>query len=449
MPLSHFTRGFQPDSAPATTINPADFVKTVDNPYFALQPGTTFIYENGDGSAANEFVVTRRTKVINGVTCVVVMDTATEDGEIVEKTFDYFAQDIHGNVWYFGEDTKEFVDGKVVSTEGSWRAGVDGAQPGIIMKASPQVGDAYNQENAPGVAEDRAEVLRLDAPASAPYAAFLQTLETLDTTPLDPESVEHKFYVQGVGQVLTEDVVTGEVEQLVKIKIDGTWKNDVLAGKVGTDEINGHFGNDSLNGMAGSDTIHGGFGRDLLDGGNDLAADYLYGGAGKDTISIGTADSAFGGLGNDVLRLFDVSDFGSVDGGRQFCRSVARSTGDVLKFDGQLDLTASGLSERITGIETLSMGNGSGGDSLTISSQDVLDLGNGIFNPWIKGPDTFRKGDALRIDGDSGDQLLLASGQWSEIDPQNAPKGYDVFAVQVPSGSAYILVQEDVTVSLS
>ena len=149
------------------------------------------------------------------------------------------------------------------------------------------------------------------------------------------------------------------------------------------------------------------------------------------------------------MRLFDVSDFGSVDGGRQFCRSVARSTGDVLKFDGQLDLTTPGLSERITGIETLSMGNGSGGDSLTISSQDVLDLGNGIFNPWFKGPDAFRNGDALRIEGDSGDQLLLAGGQWSEIDPQNAPKGYDVFAVQVPLGSAYILVQEDVTVSLS
>jgi hypothetical protein len=156
---------------------PADFVKTVDNPYFTLQPGTTFIYENADSSAANEFVVTRRTKVIQGVTCVVVMDTATEDGEVVEKTFDYFAQDIYGNVWYFGEDTKEFVDGKVVSTEGTWRAGVDGAQPGIIMEASPQIGDEYNQENAPGVAEDRAEVLSLGAPASAPYAAFLQTIK--------------------------------------------------------------------------------------------------------------------------------------------------------------------------------------------------------------------------------------------------------------------------------
>ena len=139
-------------------------------------------------------------------------------------------------------------------------------------------------------------MLSLDAPASAAYAAFLQTLQTLDTTPLDPGSVEHKFYAPGVGQVLTENVNTGEIEQLVKIKIDGTWRNDTLAGKVGTDEINGHAGNDSLNGMAGSDTIHGGYGRDLLDGGNDVAADCLYGGAGKDTINIGTADRAFGGL---------------------------------------------------------------------------------------------------------------------------------------------------------
>jgi hypothetical protein len=447
--LSHFTRGFQTSSAPAATVNPADFVAAVDNPYFALQPGTTFFYENADGSAGNEFVVTRRTKVIQGVTCVVVMDTATEDGEVVEKTFDYFAQDIYGNVWYFGEDTKEFVDGKVVSTEGSWRAGVDGAQPGIIMKASPQVGDEYNQENAPGVAEDRAEVLSLDAPASAPYAAFLQTLQTLDTTPLDTGSVEHKFYAAGVGQVLTEDVNTGEIEQLVKIKIDGTSRNDTLAGKVGTDELIGRFGNDSLNGMEGSDTIHGGYGRDILDGGSDVAADCLYGGAGKDTINIGTADRAFGGLGNDLLRLFDNADFGSVDGGRQFCRSIARSSGDALEFNGQLDLTAPGLSERITGIETLSMGNGSGGDSLKLSSQDVLDIGGGNFNPFFSGADAFRNGDAVRVDGDGGDQLILSGGQWSEIDPKNTPAGYDVYAVQVPSGSAYILVQEDITVSLS
>ena len=339
MSLSHFTRGFQPSSAPARTIDSADFVTTVDNPYFALQPGTTFFYENADGSAANEFAVTRRTKLIQGVTCVVVMDTATEDGEVVEKTFDYFAQDIHGNVWYFGEDTKEFVDGKVVSTEGTWRAGVDGAQPGIVMKASPQVGDEYNQENAPGLAEDRAEVLSLVAAASAPYAAFLQTLQTLDTTPLDPASVEHKFYALGVGQVLTEDLLTGEIEQLMKIKIDGTWKNDALSGKVGTDEIIGRSGNDSLNGMAGSDTLHGGFGRDALDGGSDLAADCLYGGFGNDTIHVSAADQAFGGRGNDVLRLFDNADFGSVDGGHQFCLSVARSRGDVLEFEGQLDLT--------------------------------------------------------------------------------------------------------------
>ena len=95
------------------------------------------------------------------------------------------------------------------------------------------------------------------------------------------------------------------------------------------------------------------------------------------------------------------------------------------------------------------MVNGSGGNSLRLNSQDVLDLGDGTFNPWFKGPDAFRNGDALRIEGESGDQLILSGGQWNEIDPHNAPKGYDVFAVQVPSGSAYILVQEDITVTLS
>ena len=122
-------------------INPNDFVPVIDNPFFDLQPGTTFTTESPDGSETDTFVVTRQTKVIDGVTCVVVKDTALVDGELVEKTNDYFAQDKAGNVWYFGEDTKEFENGKVVSTEGTWRAGVDGATPGFIMLASPQVGN--------------------------------------------------------------------------------------------------------------------------------------------------------------------------------------------------------------------------------------------------------------------------------------------------------------------
>ena len=113
----------------ANPINPNDFVPVIDNLFFDLQPGTTFMTESPDGSEVGTFVVTRQTKVIDGVTCVVVQDTTKVDGELVEKTNDYFAQDKDGNVWYFGEDTKEFENGKVVSTEGTWRAGVDGATP--------------------------------------------------------------------------------------------------------------------------------------------------------------------------------------------------------------------------------------------------------------------------------------------------------------------------------
>src|SRR5689334_4379792 len=145
--------------AQSNAVNPADFVSVIDNAYFPLQPGTTTITESPDGSAVGTFSVTRQTRVIDGVTCVVVSDIATVDGELIEKTSDFFAQDKAGNVWYFGEQTAEYENGQVVSTEGSWLAGVDGAAPGIIMEANPKVGDSYDQENAPGVAEDHAAVI--------------------------------------------------------------------------------------------------------------------------------------------------------------------------------------------------------------------------------------------------------------------------------------------------
>ena len=149
-------------AAPATpsypvTIDPANFVETVDNPYFPLTPGTTWVYEGeSDGEAErNEVTVTDETKTILGVTCVVVRDVVLIDGEIVEDTLDWYAQDADGNVWYMGEAVQDFEDGELVSTEGSWEAGVDGAQPGIIMLADPQVGDYYQQELYEGEAEDQ------------------------------------------------------------------------------------------------------------------------------------------------------------------------------------------------------------------------------------------------------------------------------------------------------
>jgi len=431
-------------------FDPANFVQTIDNPYFTLQPGTTFISKTPDGSEVGTFVVTRETKVIAGVTCVVVRDTVKADGELAEKTADYFAQDKYGNVWYFGEDTAEYENGKIVSTEGTWRAGVDGAEPGIIMLASPQPGDEYNQENATGIAEDHAKVLSLHETVTVPYGTFDNVLQTLETTLLDPALLEKKHYVAGVGFLLATDSVTGEpLEELVKIKVDGTGHGDTLHGYAGGDEMNGKAGNDDLDGRDGADTIHGGSGKDLLKGGDDKAADHLYGDNGNDKIHVGTADQAFGGNGNDLFLLADNKQFGAIDGGEQNNDNLRWGRGDILQFDGKLDLTACGVSERISDIETLSMKDGRGNDKLVLNAQDVLNLGDGEFNPWLRKCDKFGEGSAVRIDGDAGDQVKLAGGNWSEIDPSNAPKGYDVFTHTVPGGSAYVLVQEDISVALS
>jgi len=202
-------------------INPADFVAQIDNQYLPLTPGTTFVYEGEteDGKERIEVSVTHETKEILGVTCTVVSDKVWVDGELAEDTLDWFAQDKDGNVWYFGEDSKEYEDGKVVSTEGSWEAGVDGAKPGIIMKANPQVGDAYRQEYYEDEAEDMAEVLSLNESVSVAYGSFENCLKTQEWTPLEPDIVENKYYAPGVGVIL-ELAVEGESErvELVEVK---------------------------------------------------------------------------------------------------------------------------------------------------------------------------------------------------------------------------------------
>jgi hypothetical protein len=189
-------------------INPADFVGGINNPFFPLTPGTTFTYEaeTPDGLERDVISVTHDTKVILGVTCTVVTDRSTLEGVIQEDTIDWFAQDKEGNVWYFGEDTTEFENGVPVSKAGSWEAGVDGAQPGIIMLADPQPGVSYRQEFLEGVAEDMAKVLRLNASVSVPYGDFEDCLETKEWTPLEPGQIEHKFYARGVGLVLVEEL---------------------------------------------------------------------------------------------------------------------------------------------------------------------------------------------------------------------------------------------------
>jgi hypothetical protein len=187
----------QENKAYAPDINPANFTTTIDNEYLPMKPGTTFLYEGG--AERNEMSVTHKTKKVMGVECVVVDDRAWEGDKLIEKTYDWFAQDKEGNVWYFGEDTKEYENGKVVSTKGSWEAGVDGAKPGIIMPADPKVGESYRQEYYPGEAMDMARVLSSNASITVAYGSFDHVLETKEWTPLQPVFYEKKYYVRGVG----------------------------------------------------------------------------------------------------------------------------------------------------------------------------------------------------------------------------------------------------------
>lgn len=200
-------------------IDPADFVASITNPFMPLPPGTNFIYlsQGIPDVESNVVSVTTNTRVILGVTCVEVHDVVYVNGERTEDTLDWFAQDKDGNVWYFGEHSEELSGGLVVSLEGSWTAGVDGAKPGIAMKAQPAAGDFYRQEFLVGEAEDVAEALDLDSSVTVPYGSFDHCLQTEETSPLEPDALEHKFYALGVGLVLTVDEVTGERLELVSV----------------------------------------------------------------------------------------------------------------------------------------------------------------------------------------------------------------------------------------
>ena len=191
--------------APLPEFDPGDFVSGVDNPYFPLEPGTTSMYISVLSHVSVEttlVTVTSDTKTIMGVAATVVHEQVIVDGELVEDTFDWYAEDEAGNVWYLGEDTREFEDGQVVSTEGSWEAGVNGAEPGIIMLADPTVGATYAQEGAPGVAEDQAKVISTDASVTVPYGSFSDAVQILEWSNLDRGPRQIKTYASGVGLVM-------------------------------------------------------------------------------------------------------------------------------------------------------------------------------------------------------------------------------------------------------
>ena len=201
-------------------IDPADFVTVIDNEYFLLVPGAkhTYTAETEECTERIEVYVTHQTKNVLGVTCVVVDDKVWLEDELIEATLDWYAQDKDGNVWYMGEDSTEYEDGKAVSTAGSWEAGVDGAKPGIIMMVNPFVGVVYRQEYYKGEAEDKAEVLSLNESVTVPFGSYENCLRTKDWNPLDMETIEEKYYAQGIG-VVQEVMVKGGNERVVLIDI--------------------------------------------------------------------------------------------------------------------------------------------------------------------------------------------------------------------------------------
>ena len=203
-------------------INPANFVSRIDNPYFPLKPGTTFIHEGQTtaGFEHVEFAVTHNTKVILGVTCIEVRDMVFTDGELTEDTIDWFAQDKDGNVWYFGENTHELEGGLITTIHGTFTAGVNGDKAGIIMKADPAVGDFYRQEFSLANAEDFAETISVTESVTVPAGPFRNCLKSQETTPLKTNFLEHKFFAPGVGHVLTIDARTGDRVELIQIKME-------------------------------------------------------------------------------------------------------------------------------------------------------------------------------------------------------------------------------------
>lgn len=192
-------------------IDPADFQEAVDNPYYPLVPGTVLKYvetEKGEVSE-NEITVTHDTKTIMGVKCVVVHDVVTKHGRLAEDTYDWIAQDKNGTVWYFGENTKEITAGGLVSTLGSWEAGVKGAQPGILMPGQPKPGAPYRQEYGRGEAEDMGQIVALNETVTVPAGTFTGCVKTKDWSLLESGN-EFKWYAKGVGVV--REKATGGVE---------------------------------------------------------------------------------------------------------------------------------------------------------------------------------------------------------------------------------------------
>jgi len=214
-----------PQGSEPVDLDPAEFTTEIDNPYWPMAVGNRWVYSETDSDGADQRVVVTVTDethmVANGIEARVVRDEVTEagSGEPVEITDDWYAQDADRNIWYLGESTTEYENGKPTTTEGSFEAGKNGAEAGIIMPADPQPGLSYRQEYYPGEAEDEGEIVKLDAQAEVPAGHFEPALMTQDTNPLEPKVLEFKFFARDVGPVLAVGVSGGnDREELLSFR---------------------------------------------------------------------------------------------------------------------------------------------------------------------------------------------------------------------------------------
>jgi hypothetical protein len=207
-------------AASATSAMPpmpaaSDFSARVDNPWYPLLPGSVYVYQGVKGGQQSRDVltVTHRTTKVDDVSCIVVQDRLYLNGHLGERTTEWYSQDKQGNVWYFGEDTAELdKTGHITTTSGTWRAGVNGAMPGIYMYATPRVGWSAREEFDKGQAQDQFQVLSRHARVKVPYITSTQGLLTKEWSPLEPGGLDHKIYVRGIGDVL-EITVKGPTEK--------------------------------------------------------------------------------------------------------------------------------------------------------------------------------------------------------------------------------------------
>ncbi|MCW2998029.1 MAG: hypothetical protein JWN65_1578 [Solirubrobacterales bacterium] len=204
-------------------IDPSTFTSRITHRYWPLVAGRTWTYAGmKDGVPERvEVRVSRQAKRVLGVPCVVVSDVVTSNNTLVEKTTDWYAQDAKGAIWYFGEDTKEYVNGVVTSTQGTWEAGVDNAKPGIVLPARPRPGAFYRQEYRPGLAEDKARILSVADTQTVPAGTYRHVVRTYDIDPLNPDKKEHKWYAPGVGPVHVVRIGSAHHEEIKLLSVHG------------------------------------------------------------------------------------------------------------------------------------------------------------------------------------------------------------------------------------